>query len=120
MRLAWARTGSPVLIAGIAALMLVPMLFALVFASRGILSGDPVEFLANRYDQLVGGLATPLIALLLGTSAFCAEMGSPSEVITAACSIPTRRGRRCVPPAPGNRPSLTSGTPSFAEGTAMR
>lgn len=73
MRLAWARTGSPVLIAGIAALMLVPMLFALVFASRGILSGDPVEFLANRYDQLVGGLATPLIALLLGTSAFSAE-----------------------------------------------
>lgn len=72
-RLAWARTGSPALIAGIAALMLVPMLFALVFASRGILSGDPVAFLANRYDQLIGGLATPLIALLLGTSAFSAE-----------------------------------------------
>jgi ABC-2 type transport system permease protein len=73
MRLAWVRTGSPVLIAGIAALMFVPMLFALAFASRGLLSGDPVEFLANRYDQLVGGLATPLIALLLGTSAFSAE-----------------------------------------------
>lgn len=26
----------------------------------------------------------------------------------------TTRGRRCVPPAPGSRPSLTSGRPSFA------
>lgn len=73
MQLAWARTGSPVLILGIAALMVLPMLFALAFASRGALSGDPVDFLLNRYNQLVGGLATPLIALLLGTSAFSAE-----------------------------------------------
>jgi ABC-2 type transport system permease protein len=37
------------------------------------LSGDPVDFLMGRYDSLVAGLATPLIALLLGTSAFSAE-----------------------------------------------
>ncbi|MBL0940311.1 MAG: hypothetical protein IBJ03_15560 [Gemmatimonadaceae bacterium] len=73
MRLAWARTGSGVLVAGLIALMLLPMLFAIVFASRGSLSGDPVDFLIDRYDGLVGGLATPLIALLLGTSAFSAE-----------------------------------------------
>ena len=73
IRLAWARTGSPVLVLGIAALLLLPMVFGLVFASRGALSGDPVDFLMGRYDGLVAGLATPLIALLLGTSAFSAE-----------------------------------------------
>ncbi len=73
IRLAWARTGSPVLVLGIAALLLLPMVFGLVFASRGALSGDPVDFLMGRYDSLVAGLATPLIALLLGTSAFSAE-----------------------------------------------
>ena len=35
-------------------------------------------------------------------------------------SGPTMRGRRCVPPAPGNRPRFTSGRPHFAEGTATR
>lgn len=73
MRLAWARTGSPVLVLGIGALLALPMLFGLVFASRGAMSGDPVDFLMARYDGLVAGLATPLIALLLGTSAFSAE-----------------------------------------------
>jgi ABC-2 type transport system permease protein len=62
-----------VLVLGIAALLLLPMVFGLVFASRGALSGDPVDFLMGRYDSLVAGLATPLIALLLGTSAFSAE-----------------------------------------------
>lgn len=73
IQLAWARTRTPVLQFGVLGLLLLPMLFALVFASRGALSGDPVEFLLNRYDQLVAALATPLIALLLGTSAFNAE-----------------------------------------------
>ncbi len=73
IQLAWARTFSPVLLLAISALVLLPMLFALAFASRGSLSGDPVVFLIQRYDTLVGALATPLIALLLGTSAFSAE-----------------------------------------------
>jgi ABC-2 type transport system permease protein len=73
IRLAWARTVSPVLLLGIVFVVCLPMLFALVFASRGSLSGDPVEFLVRRYDELVCALATPLIALLLGTSAFSAE-----------------------------------------------
>jgi|GEM_PF-1049243 len=73
MQLSWARTISPVLLIAMAALVLLPMLFALVFASRGALSGDPVVFLIQRYDQLVCALATPIIALLLGTSAFSAE-----------------------------------------------
>lgn len=73
MRLAWARTGSPLLMLGVLAVLALPVLFALVFASRGALSGDPVDFLLARYDTIVSGLATPLIALLLGTSAFSAE-----------------------------------------------
>lgn len=73
VRLAWARTSSPQLVAAMIGLVLLPMLFALIFASRATLSGDPVEFLIRRYDAVVGGLVTPLIALLLGTSAFSAE-----------------------------------------------
>jgi ABC-2 type transport system permease protein len=73
MRLAWARTGSPLLIIGVLAVLALPVLFSLVFASRGALSGDPVDFLLARFDTIVSGLATPLIALLLGTSAFSAE-----------------------------------------------
>lgn len=73
VRLAWARTVSPMLLLGVVFLICLPMLFALVFASRGSLSGDPVEFLVRRYDELVCALATPLIALLMGTSAFSAE-----------------------------------------------
>jgi ABC-2 type transport system permease protein len=73
MRLAWARTGSPLLIVGVLALLALPVLFSLIFASRGALSGDPVDFLLARFDTIVSGLATPLIALLLGTSAFSAE-----------------------------------------------
>lgn len=73
MRLAWARTGSPLLILGVLAVLALPVLFALIFASRGALSGDPVDFLLARFDTIVSGLATPLIALLLGTSAFSAE-----------------------------------------------
>ncbi len=30
--------------------------------------------------------------------------------------MPTRRGSRCVPPAPGNRPTWTSGNPTAAAG----
>ena len=73
MRLSWARTFSPVMLIAMLGLVLLPMLFSLVFASRGALSGDPVTFLVRRYDQLVCALATPIIALLLGTSAFSAE-----------------------------------------------
>ena len=73
LRLTWVRTASPMLVVAIVALVLLPMAFAVIFASRGPMSGDAVQFLVQRYDQLVLALATPLIALLLGTSAFTAE-----------------------------------------------
>ena len=46
--------------------------------------------------------------------------GSPVTIIRNAFSGPTRRGRRWVPPAPGNRPSLTSGRPTRAAAAATR
>ena len=67
------RTITPVLLLAMGGLLVLPMLFSMVFASRGYLSGDPVAFLVQRYDQLILALATPVLALLLSTSAFSAE-----------------------------------------------
>ena len=36
--------------------------------------------------------------------------GSPLTIMFSAVSTPSTRGRRCVPPAPGIRPSFTSGS----------
>jgi len=88
MRLAWARTFTPMVLLGCIGLALLPMVFALVFAARGSLSGDPVEFLVMRYDQLVAGLATPLIALLVGTSAFSAESDDGTLVYLVTTTTP--------------------------------
>ena len=35
---------------------------------------------------------------------------APDTIMLSAVSTPTTRGRRCVPPAPGSRPSFTSGS----------
>jgi hypothetical protein len=49
-----------------------------------------------------------------------ALIGSPPTIILTASSGPTARGSRCVPPAPGSRPSFTSGRPSLASLVATR
>lgn len=74
-RLAWARTRSPGVIVALAAVLALPVIFALAFVSAGgdIAADDAMHFLLQRYGSLVSGLATPIIALLLGTSAFSAE-----------------------------------------------
>ena len=41
---------------------------------------------------------------------------APDTIMLSAVSTPTARGRRCVPPAPGSRPSLTSGSASVRRG----
>ena len=46
--------------------------------------------------------------------------GSPDNITLSAPSTPIRRGRRCVPPAPGSRPSFTSGRPIRAVASATR
>jgi ABC-2 type transport system permease protein len=73
LRLSWARTITPALVLSMLGLIAVPMLFGALFASRSGPEVDPVPFLVSRYDQLVCALAAPLLALLLGTSAFSAE-----------------------------------------------
>ncbi len=44
----------------------------------------------------------------------------PLETRSRAASRPMSLGKRCVPPAPGTSPSLTSGSPKLAPGSAMR
>ena len=55
-------------------------------------------------------------------SAFFARMFLPVRIMSSAAASPTRRGRRCVPPAPGMSPSCTSGSAStvFGLSVAMR
>ena len=53
-------------------------------------------------------------------SAALPPTGAPLVTISSALAAPTMRGSRCVPPAPASRPSLTSGRPTRAEGTATR
>ena len=45
--------------------------------------------------------------------ALAASMKAPVVIICSACSTPTRRGSRWVPPAPGRMPSVISGSPSW-------
>ena len=52
--------------------------------------------------------------------AACAFMGSASATMRHAARTPTSRGRRCVPPAPGTKPRLTSGKASWASCAPMR
>ena len=73
LRLSWARTVTPTLVLSMVGLIAVPMLFGMIFVTRPGEPMDPVPFLVKRYDELVCTLAMPLIALLLGTSAFSAE-----------------------------------------------
>ena len=44
-----------------------------------------------------------------------AGIGAPLSISSRLAATPARRGARCVPPAPGNRPSLTSGRPTLAD-----
>ena len=52
--------------------------------------------------------------------AFAAATGLPVVIISSAAFTPANRGTRCVPPAPGRRPNLTSGKPTFADAIAQR
>ncbi len=46
--------------------------------------------------------------------------GSPLTIMFSAVSTPSTRGRRWVPPAPGTRPSLTSGSATLVPAAATR
>lgn len=88
VRLSWARTVTPMLLMGMVFLVVLPMVFAMVFAARGSLSGDPVQFLVDRYDQLVLTVAVPILSLLLGTSAFAAESNDGTLMYLVTTTTP--------------------------------
>ncbi|HYW32331.1 MAG TPA: hypothetical protein VE869_12540 [Gemmatimonas sp.] len=73
VRLSVARTFTPMLAAAMAALLLLPMLFAFAWRANIPSDADIAQLLATRLDQLILALATPVTALLLGTSALSAE-----------------------------------------------
>mmetsp|Transcript_16083 Transcript_16083/g.24241 ORF Transcript_16083/g.24241 Transcript_16083/m.24241 type:complete len:234 (+) Transcript_16083:1312-2013(+) len=52
-------------------------------------------------------------------SASLARKERPDTINSSAFSTPMRRGRRCVPPAPGRMPRCTSGNPTDAVGDAI-
>ena len=54
------------------------------------------------------------------SAASAAPMGVPSTIMASAFSTPARRGRRWVPPAPGGKPSATSGWPTWVFRLATR
>ncbi len=53
-------------------------------------------------------------------AACAASTGLPPVIMSSAGLAPISRGKRWVPPAPGSNPSLTSGRPTLAAGTAQR
>ncbi|MNT42282.1 hypothetical protein D3C72_1786990 [compost metagenome] len=52
-------------------------------------------------------------------SASIASIMRPVNAMSMAFDLPTARGKRCVPPAPGITPSLISGWPNLAVSDAM-
>ena len=90
--------------------------------SRTFTSGSPasITWRAN-FSAPSRSLPSSTISSTTPPSFAClAPNGVPERIASAAASGPIRRGNLCVPPAPGSRPSLISGNPSFAEGTATR
>ena len=50
---------------------------------------------------------------------FSDAIGAPETIMFSAASTPIARGSRCVPPAPGRMPSLTSGNAICAQELAV-
>lgn len=73
LALSVARTFTPTLTVAMLALVILPMPFAWMWATRSGADADPVSFLVMNLDRLILALAAPIIALLMGTSAFSAE-----------------------------------------------
>ena len=54
------------------------------------------------------------------SKAFLADIGVPASIIFRAWEGPISLGSLWVPPAPGNKPKLTSGSPTIALFVPMR
>jgi histidyl-tRNA synthetase len=80
----------------------------------------------DKLDKI--GLDKVCAELAIWSNSFCPGsmasisllMASPLTIMFSAASTPKTRGNRWVPPAPGMRPSLTSGKATSQPGAAMR
>ena len=68
---------------------------------------------ASRSPSITSSKTPVLESIAAGTEA-------PETIRLSAVSRPTARGSSCVPPAPGRRPSFTSGSAICVEGVATR
>ena len=66
--------------------------------------------------------SSPSTSRSIRPSASACALGTraPLQASSMALGTPTRRGRRCVPPAPGMMPSVTSGGPPTVPAAAPR
>ena len=80
------------------------------------------DFAAARAHSMAPCSSSPSMTASMKPSftASSARIGSPVTMIFSAASPPISRGRRCVPPAPGTKPRLTSGSPTWAPAIATR
>ena len=76
----------------------------------------------SRAMAIAAAVRSPLTtrSTMPSDNASAAVTMRPLAISSTAAAGPARRGRRCVPPAPGTMPSFTSGRPSLASGAAMR
>ena len=69
---------------------------------------------------VVRGAVSVHAAVQPALSVLADATGVPDTTMFSAISRPSTRGRRWVPPAPGSRPSFTSGSAIWAPGSATR
>ena len=80
-------------------------------------------FLISSFEKLIPldivSLSSNILSIIPYSNASCAGTCLPVNIISKPVSIPANRGNLCVPPAPGNIPSNTSGRPTFVFGVAI-
>ena len=87
---------------------------------RGMLSATARRANATAPDSRSASESPTISLIRPHSSASAAPMGLPLTMISSARCGPVMRGKRCVPPPPGSRPSFTSGRPNWAELMATR
>ena len=75
--------------------------------------GRPI-FAARRFLALMMRSPSAMISAMPSFSASIASARRPDVIRSIDAAMPIRRGRRCVPPAPGMMPTVTSGRPTKA------
>ncbi len=76
----------------------------------------------SRRNAVAKAMRSPVVTASTtpSDSASAAPTRRPDAIIAAAAAAPISRGRRCVPPAPGISPRVTSGRPTSPSGSMTR